>query len=200
MTRSWHKYHIGSGLHTVGNMWLQGKGNREKGSWGGTAERRNGRNDWKAQHSCENRRRTGLLHYKKNNVNPSEGNCAFKYSVQWRLVRVLCIVADNAFNSPSVSFCPLLSARITAPWQSPLHRILESTIPFGRVDIVFFVMEQACSSPVFTTVLRFSIISSISSLSCSPSTSFFPVPAAAITYSRSVMQTRASVVCASACA
>ncbi len=33
-----------------------------------------------------------------------------------------------------------------------------------------------------------------------PSTSFFPVPAAAITYSRSVMQTRASVVCASACA
>lgn len=25
----------------------------------------------KQQHSCENRRRTGLLHYKKNNVNPS---------------------------------------------------------------------------------------------------------------------------------
>ena len=33
----------------------------------------------------EKRSRTGLLHYKKNNVNPSEGNCAFKYSVQWRL-------------------------------------------------------------------------------------------------------------------
>ena len=37
------------------------------------------------ENSCENRRRTGLLHYKKNNVNTSEGNCAFKYSVQWRL-------------------------------------------------------------------------------------------------------------------
>ena len=29
--------------------------------------------------------------------------------------RKFAAVADNAFNSPSVSFCPLLSARITAP-------------------------------------------------------------------------------------
>ena len=29
--------------------------------------------------------------------------------------RKFAAVADNAFNSPSVSFCPLLSAKITAP-------------------------------------------------------------------------------------